>query len=138
MWPPPKTTIIGVDKTPELEARFWAKVTKTDDCWLWTGRVNPSGMGQMRVSGARSRGAQGGTRIDVHRLSYLWFVGPIPPDKPEIDHLCRVPSCVRPDHLEAVTGAENNRRAKNWRTRDARRAELLARRNSYAAKRRTS
>jgi len=28
----------------------------------------------------------------------------------ELDHLCRVSHCVRPEHLEAVTHAENVRR----------------------------
>jgi hypothetical protein len=30
----------------------------------------------------------------------------------EIDHLCRVRNCVRPSHLEAVSAAENRRRAR--------------------------
>jgi hypothetical protein len=37
------------------------------------------------------------------------FVGPIPPNR-EIDHLCRVRSCVNPAHLEVVTNRENCRR----------------------------
>jgi hypothetical protein len=40
---------------------------------------------------------------------YELVVGPIP-DGLEIDHLCRVPSCCNPEHLEAVTHAENMRR----------------------------
>lgn len=36
--------------------------------------------------------------------------GPLPPGL-ELDHLCRNKSCVRPDHLEAVTHRENMRRA---------------------------
>jgi len=38
------------------------------------------------------------------------MVGPIP-DGLHLDHLCANPPCVRPDHLEPVTQAENNRRA---------------------------
>jgi hypothetical protein len=32
------------------------------------------------------------------------------PDGLELDHLCRVTSCVNPDHIEPVTSAENTRR----------------------------
>jgi hypothetical protein len=32
------------------------------------------------------------------------------PDGLELDHLCCVNACVRPDHLEAVTKKENMRR----------------------------
>ena len=46
----------------------------------------------------------------AHRLYYeRQHHGPIPPDR-QLDHLCRVPACVNPDHLEPVTAAENIRR----------------------------
>lgn len=41
---------------------------------------------------------------------YEQEVGPIP-EGLAIDHLCRQTSCVRPDHLEAVTYAENLHRS---------------------------
>lgn len=46
----------------------------------------------------------------AHRIAYEEMVGPIP-DTYTIDHLCRVRTCVNPDHLEPVTSAENVRRA---------------------------
>ena len=46
-----------------------------------------------------------------HSFSYSYFVADIPRDY-EIDHLCRVPACVNPDHLEAVTHLENVSRGK--------------------------
>lgn len=46
----------------------------------------------------------------AHRVAYELVVGPIP-EGLEIDHLCRTRSCVRPDHLDPVTHAENCRRA---------------------------
>jgi hypothetical protein len=50
-----------------------------------------------------------------HRLAYEEAYGPIPAGL-HIDHLCRVRNCINPEHLEAVTQAENNRRAAATRT----------------------
>ncbi len=71
-----------------------------DGCWVWTGYLSP--YGKFGVSGRRPV---------AHRWSYEYHVGPIP-DGLTIDHLCRNPSCVRPDHLEPVTLQENMRRAR--------------------------
>lgn len=46
----------------------------------------------------------------AHRLYHEIYKGPIPAGH-QVDHLCRVKVCLNPDHLEAVPGAENNRRA---------------------------
>jgi hypothetical protein len=40
---------------------------------------------------------------------YEALKGPIP-EGMQIDHLCRVPACCNPEHLEAVTPKENTRR----------------------------
>lgn len=34
--------------------RFWAKVDKTDSCWLWTASVKPKGYGQFRGDNGRT------------------------------------------------------------------------------------
>ena len=96
------------DLPENIKRRFLTKVNKTDDCWLWEGRVNPGGMGQFRIA-PKSKGNQTGCRLDVHKLIYLWFKGPIH-NGMEIDHLCRVPTCVNPDHLDPVTHLENMHR----------------------------
>ncbi len=53
----------------------------------------------------------GGKEYSAHRRMYEQEVGPIP-EGLELDHLCHQPSCVRPDHLEAVTHAVNIRRSR--------------------------
>lgn len=66
-------------------------------CWLWLGRLDHNGYGQF---------SHGQRRSQAHRWSYERLVGPIP-DGLQIDHLCRVRSCVNPVHLEPVTQREN-------------------------------
>lgn len=93
-----------------LEERLWRHVNKdgpvlrTDlgPCWLWTGGDNGHGYGTIRPH-------PGPGSVYVHRLSYELAHGPIP-DGLELDHLCRLTRCVRPDHLEPVTQKENHRR----------------------------
>lgn len=97
---------LGSSRVPRAD-RLWAKVEKTETCWLWTGYVNNKGYGLI------SRGSPATTyeRKLVHRVAYELEVGPIP-EGLEIDHLCRVRNCVRPDHLEPVTRHENVLRAR--------------------------
>lgn len=45
----------------------------------------------------------------AHVSIYSKYRGELPA-KVELDHLCRRRSCVRPEHLEPVSKAENNRR----------------------------
>lgn len=68
-------------------------------CWLWTGML-AHGYGRFR---------HGQRLVYAHRFSHEHYKGPIP-NGMEVDHLCRVTSCVNPDHLEAVTPLENIRR----------------------------
>ena len=82
------------------EERFWAKVDKTETCWLWIGAQSRTGYG--------SFGVKRKTHY-VHRLAYEWLIGPIP-EKLVIDHLCRVRNCVNPDHMEIVSHRENTLR----------------------------
>lgn len=78
--------------------RFWSKVdTSGDGCWLWGGVTGSAGYGSVYIDGRQ---------VAVHRFAYELLVGPIPTGM-QLDHLCRVRHCVRPDHLEPVTLAEN-------------------------------
>ncbi len=84
--------------------RLMAKVSPEPNsgCWLWEGAVDPrTGYARITIETGRVENA--------HRSSYQLHVGPVP-DGLQLDHLCRVRSCVNPDHLEPVTCAETLRR----------------------------
>lgn len=84
------------------EERFWAKVDAFGDCWEWTSGRDEKGYGKFRAASSQNH-------MGAHVFSWKTLVGPIP-DGLELDHLCRNPPCVNPDHLEPVTHAENVRR----------------------------
>ncbi len=65
----------------------------------------------------------------AHRVYYAKHKGPIPPGC-VIHHVCRVRSCVNPDHLEAVTQAENLRA--DWAARRALRSGPTPREEALA------
>lgn len=86
--------------------RFWQKVNKTEACWLWTGKTNGrKGYGQIGI-GSKPAGTM--AHAYVHRVSWELHYGAIP-DGLVVMHTCDVPLCVRPDHLELGTVADNNR-----------------------------
>ena len=78
-------------------------------CWLWLRAFDSSGYGKVWDPDQKKI-------VVAHRFYYEKVRGPIP-DGLHIDHLCGVRLCVNPDHLEAVSVSENNRRS--W---DGRRA----------------
>ena len=71
--------------------RFWSKVDKSSDCWLWTGAV------------AKGRGivTRQGKKYAVHRY-VVSVVGKKIPEDYDVHHICENKLCVRPDHLIMV------------------------------------
>ena len=84
--------------------RFWSKVDKGPECWTWTA-ATANGYGAFYLGRSNKRVELMG----AHRWSYLINVGPIP-DGLVLDHLCRNPRCVNPEHLEPVTPQVNAER----------------------------
>jgi hypothetical protein len=91
-----------------IQKRFWTKVDKngpimpnmTTRCWIWLGGISEQGYAKFTIKDQSSQAS--------HTV-YEWFNGSIPDGK-QIDHLCVVPLCVNPEHLEAVTSTQNNAR----------------------------
>lgn len=81
--------------------RFWAKVNKTDTCWLWLATKSHDGYGHFRV---------GRKMVYAHRYLYEVTVNTVPKGL-ELDHICRTRHCVNLNHLEPVTHKENMRRS---------------------------
>jgi hypothetical protein len=84
----------------KIRKRFWSKVNKTDDCWLWIGTRHHTGYGAFSIRYDSFR---------AHRVSYMLVNGDIPYGL-VLDHLCRNKLCVKPSHLQAVTDRTNNER----------------------------
>lgn len=85
-------------------------------CWIWNHCLgNEMGHGKVTI---RRR------KMWAHRAYWIEKNGQVPQGL-ELDHLCRNPSCVRPDHLEPVTHQENLRRGNGARMTPELHARIL-------------
>lgn len=110
----------GRERYIPTEERLLARISRTDNCWLWTGRVMKQGYGEIRTREGDYVGL-------AHIFSYNLFVGEVP-EGLVLDHLCHnrdklCPGgnsclhrrCINPLHLEPVTRKVNSERGAHRR-----------------------
>lgn len=83
--------------TTSFPERFWSKVKKNSDCWIWTGSKNKFGYGEFFYQGKVWK---------AHRVAYLIEYGEYELSL-KVAHRCDNPTCVKPDHLFLATQRQN-------------------------------
>ncbi len=96
--------------------RFWLRVAvgEPDDCWMWLGKHDWHGYGQLKTRAVNFQPGAGAANYEPytqsHIIAYYLFFGDIPKGK-ELDHTCRHKWCCNPFHLDPVTHEVNIERA---------------------------
>lgn len=80
----------------------WVEKIPIAGCWLYMGGLNKDGYGLMYNSTEKKNRRM----MMAHRFIFEHYKRKIP-DGMQIDHLCRIPSCCNPEHLDIVTPKEN-------------------------------
>lgn len=93
------------------DPEFAANVQPHGSCLIWTGRAQPNGYAQFKGQ-------------YVHRRAYEEHVGEILPGL-SIDHICRNPLCVNPDHLRMMPMGDNSLRGDGPAARNARKTVCI-------------
>lgn len=97
------------------------------ECWVWIGNCDHKGYGRMSI---RVPGRYNSFSARAHRVSFEFFMGVKLKDGQTLDHKCRVPGCIHPNHLEPMTRADNTRQMRHYWAR--RSAEEAGQQEMYA------
>jgi hypothetical protein len=114
----------------DLRERFLAKIQFSDGCWGWSAGCSGDGYGAFKVFGKQRAS---------HRVAWEWQNGISIPAGLQIDHLCRNPKCVNPNHMEVVTPKVNNHRgtspiAKNVKKERCLRGHMFDAENTFVVR----
>lgn len=85
-------------------ARFWSRVDRSGECWLWTGctgKTSPYGVVRW-----------GSIQTCAHRVAFILSGGTFDAG-PFVLHTCDNPLCCRPNHLFSGTQLDNTRDCQN-------------------------
>ena len=80
------------------EERFWEKVDKSGDCWIWQAFKNKKGYGMFSIDGKPQY---------AHRVAWFLEHGYYPELPMQINHICNNRGCVNPEHLYEGTQEQN-------------------------------
>jgi transposase-like protein len=94
-----KDMLLAATCDEAVVATFWKRVARGDECWIWTGGK----------SGKYGHLQYRGQRLLAHRFSWVLVAQEACPPDLVVRHKCDNPPCVRPDHLELGTIAQNVR-----------------------------
>jgi hypothetical protein len=88
--------------TATPQERFWGRVLKGHDCWLWQGALSSHGYGEFIYEGENWR---------AHKLAWFFTHGWVPDGLRDMSsvimHSCDIKRCVNPAHLTIGTQLEN-------------------------------
>lgn len=123
--------MIEVETCKKYIDRIYSRIypEPNSGCWIWAGAHDKKGYGNARFP------VNGVNKVqNVHRIVYVIEKGEIPKGY-DLDHLCRNPACVNPDHLEVVNRSENVKRGKSPElSRERMQNNLIAQKQNYFRK----